>query len=64
MSQGEMARALGVNNRASVSGYERGEREPPLPILLGYARLAGVCTDALVDDTWDLNAGDPHKKHR
>jgi len=39
---------------AHVSGYERGEREPPLPVLLMYARLAGVCLDVLVDDEQDL----------
>lgn len=50
MSQGEIAKALGVENRVSISGYERGEREPPLPVLLAYARLAGVSTDLLIDD--------------
>ena len=50
MSQSEIADALGVDNRASISGYERGEREPPLPILLKYARLAGISTDLLIDD--------------
>ena len=54
MSQGEIAKALGVDNRASISGYERGEREPPLPILLRYARLARVSTDFLIDDDLDV----------
>jgi transcriptional regulator with XRE-family HTH domain len=50
---------------AHVSGYERGEREPPLPVLLRYARLAGVCLDVLVDDDLDLPARLPAKpKHR
>jgi len=50
---------------AHVSGYERGEREPPLPVLLSYARLAGVCLDVLVDDELDLPAKLPNKpKHR
>jgi len=49
---------------AHVSGYERGEREPPLPVLLRYARLAGVCLDVLVDDELDLPAKLPGKpKH-
>lgn len=39
---------------AHVSGYERGEREPPLPVLLRYARLAGVCLERLVDGELDL----------
>jgi transcriptional regulator with XRE-family HTH domain len=46
---------------AHVSGYERGDREPPLPVLLRYARLAGVCLDALVDDELDLPAKLPAK---
>jgi hypothetical protein len=49
---------------AHVSGYERGEREPSLPALLRYARLAGVCLDAIVDDALDLPAKLPAKpKH-
>lgn len=39
---------------AHISGYERGEREPPLPILLRYARLAQISTDYLIDDELDL----------
>ena len=54
MSQGEIADALGIENRASISGYERGDREPPLPILLRYARLAKVSTDFLIDDDLDV----------
>jgi transcriptional regulator with XRE-family HTH domain len=55
MSQSEVARAIGVADRSSISGYERGEREPPLPVLLKYAKLAGVSTDTLIDDTVDLS---------
>jgi transcriptional regulator with XRE-family HTH domain len=52
-----MLRRLGaedliVYNR--ISDYERGEREPPLPILLRYARAAGVPTEVLIDDELDL----------
>lgn len=50
LSQSEIAAKLGVDNRASISGYERGEREPPLPVLLAYARLAGVSVESLIDD--------------
>jgi transcriptional regulator with XRE-family HTH domain len=39
---------------AHISGYERGEREPPLPVLLKYARLAGISTDILIDDKLNL----------
>jgi len=31
-----------------------GTREPPLPILLRYARLAGISTDVLIDDDLKL----------
>lgn len=57
LSQGEMVKALGLSKgytRVSISGYERGEREPPLPILLKYARLARISTDVLIDDKLDL----------
>jgi DNA-binding XRE family transcriptional regulator len=55
MSQGEIAKAIGVENRASISGYERGEREPPLPTLLAYARLAHISTDLLIDDEIEIS---------
>jgi len=54
LSQSEIAARLGVDNRASISGYERGEREPPLPVLLAYARLVEISTDVLIDDKLDL----------
>src|SRR5436853_6148601 len=57
LSQNEMLVALGLGEkvfRSAVSGYELGRREPPLPILLKYARLAGISTDVLIDDELDL----------
>lgn len=50
LSQGDMAKRIGVKERASISGYELGTREPTLPLLLKYARLARVSTDVLIDD--------------
>lgn len=50
LSQSEIAALLGVENRASISGYERGEREPPLPVLLAYSKLAKVSVETLIDD--------------
>jgi hypothetical protein len=51
--------------RSAVSGYELGRREPPLPILLKYARLAGVCVEVLIDDELDLPARLPaNPKHK
>jgi transcriptional regulator with XRE-family HTH domain len=57
LSQNGMLRRLGIEDdydRATISGYERGVREPPLPVLLEYARAANVYIDALVDDKVDL----------
>ncbi len=41
-------------DRSSIARYEKGELEPPLPILLRYARLANVYLEVLVDDELDL----------
>jgi hypothetical protein len=38
----------------NISGMERGEREPPLSLLLAYARLIAISTDVLIDDELDL----------
>jgi transcriptional regulator with XRE-family HTH domain len=38
----------------NISGMERGEREPPLLLLLAYARLVEISTDMLIDDAIDL----------
>lgn len=40
----------------NISAMERGEREPPLLLLLAYARLVGVSTDVLIDDELDVSA--------
>ena len=57
LSQDGMLRQLGLDEshfRSAISGYELGTREPPLPILLQYARIAGVWLDVLVDDELNL----------
>lgn len=57
ISQSEMLSRLAVESLidyTKISGYERGERVPPLPILLEYARVANVWMDVLVDDELDL----------
>lgn len=68
LSQNEMLRQLGAEEalmRGSISNYEVGEREQPLYILLGYARLAGVCLERLVDDALDLPDELPRRpKHK
>ena len=67
LSQSQMLRRLGAEDMVlyqRISEYERGEREPPLPILLRYARVAGVNTEALIDDELDLPAKLPgHTDH-
>lgn len=39
---------------SSISGYELGTREPPLLVLLEYARIANVHLEVLADDNLDL----------
>lgn len=65
LSQNGMVRHLGLDDeivRETVSGYELGTIEPPLPILLAYARAANVYVDALIDDDLDLPARLPSVK--
>jgi len=54
LSQNEIATKLDVKDRASISVYENGQREPPLPTLLAYARLAKVSVETLIDDKLKL----------
>jgi transcriptional regulator with XRE-family HTH domain len=59
LSQNELIRRMGLEDviyQSNVSGYESGEREPPLPILLKYAQVAGISTDYLIDDSVNLPA--------
>ncbi|MEN3328663.1 MAG: Helix-turn-helix domain [Acidobacteriota bacterium] len=53
-TQAQMVKALAVKDEplrpASISGYELGQREPPLLVLLRYARLGGCTMEQLVDD--------------
>ena len=58
LSQNEILKKLGMDdtyNRSVISGYELGTKEPPLPILLRYARLTRISTDELIDDELDLS---------
>ncbi len=57
LSQAQMLAELGLDEKvfpSAVSGYELGTREPPLPVLLKYARPAGVIVDVLIDDNLNL----------
>jgi transcriptional regulator with XRE-family HTH domain len=67
LSQSELIFRLRCEQLPSrISEYESGVREPPLFLLLRYARLAGVCTCALIDDDLSLSADVSHasKKKR
>ena len=67
LSQTELLKRLGVEELIAynqISRYETGSHEPPLRILLAYARLASVCPELLIDDELDLPAKLPAKpKH-
>ena len=66
LSQNELIRELGADlTQNRISEYETGKGEPPLHILLRYARVAGICVEALIDDEMDLPAKLPARpKHR
>jgi transcriptional regulator with XRE-family HTH domain len=52
-----MLRRFGLDEelfQGSISGYELGTREPPLAVLLQYARAVNVYVEALIDDELDL----------
>lgn len=67
LSQNEILSRMGLAeklNRDDISKYERGVREPSVIVMLHYARVAGICLDALVDDDLDLPSELPSKpKH-
>lgn len=57
LSQNGMLERLGIaeqSYRNYISDFENGVREPSLPVLLRYARIAGICLDAIVDDEIEL----------
>jgi transcriptional regulator with XRE-family HTH domain len=65
LSQTEMLRRLGVEDLITyhrISDYELGKNEPPLMILLQYARAVNISTDVLIDDELDLPAKLPARR--
>jgi transcriptional regulator with XRE-family HTH domain len=74
LSQDGMLRRLGLAKRYGrhyISGFETGEREPSLSVLLRYSRVAKVWINALVDDEISLPKNIPaqcmdagHRKRR
>jgi len=67
LSQSDMLRRLEFDqiiDYKRISEFELGKNEPPLALLLKYARVAGVCVDVLIDDEQDLPDKLPSKaKH-
>jgi len=65
LSQSEMIKRLGAEEiikQNAVSEYELGKREPPLRILLQYARAANVTLEMLADDEVNLPERLPSKR--
>ncbi|HKX33222.1 MAG TPA: hypothetical protein VJ302_36435 [Blastocatellia bacterium] len=56
LTLGALVGRLGLDELTDqdVDDYERGQRDPPSLVVLAYAKLAGVCTDMLIDDSQDL----------
>ena len=57
VSQGELVRQLGVQaliEHTTISKYELNKNEPPLAILLAYARLAGIPVERIIDDELEI----------
>jgi transcriptional regulator with XRE-family HTH domain len=67
LSQTEMLKRLEADDRmvySRISEFESGKGEPSLPVLLRYARVAGVCVERLIDDELDLPDKLPGGKHK
>lgn len=59
LSQNELIRKLGFENeiyQGNISEYESGKREPPLPIILKYSRLARISLETLIDDDLEIES--------
>lgn len=57
LSQNEILQKMDLSDflfQGNISQYELGRREPPLKVILAYARLAGISTDVLIDDESEL----------
>ena len=57
LSQSQLLDSLGLTDEIEytrISDYERNKTAPPLPVLVEYARLAGVHLEEIADDRLDL----------
>ena len=64
LSQNGMIRRMGMADKlvqADVSTYEIDQREPPLKVLLAYARAANVSVESIIDDELDMPGELPAK---
>jgi transcriptional regulator with XRE-family HTH domain len=64
LSQSEMLKRLEVEELIDayrISEFETGKREPPLLVLLRYARVAGVYLEEIIDDELNLPSKLPSK---
>jgi transcriptional regulator with XRE-family HTH domain len=60
LTQPQMRERLKIDYQVGyISLWETGKSEPPLPMLLRYARCIGISTDVLIDDALDLPAIKP-----
>lgn len=64
----EMINRLGVSEvslyRSAIYEYEQNKREPPLIVILSYARLANISVETLIDDRQELPEHLPAKGRR
>jgi len=58
LSMSELINRIGSDEiplyKADISKYEAGTREPPLVILLRYAKLGKVSVETLIDDELEV----------
>ena len=57
LSQSELVKQMGVAEMihyTNISKYELDKNEPPLMVLLAYAKLAQIHLEVIVDDEIDL----------
>lgn len=66
LNQSQMFKRLGETKSniyaSHISSYELGTREPPLDVLLKYARIAGIPIEVLIDDEINLPENLPSEK--
>lgn len=60
LSMSELINQIGSEDiplyKSDISKYEGGTREPPLVILLRYARLGKVSVESIIDDNLEIKS--------